>query len=91
MIANQQQSGFNERIYMYLRYTATQRVLVICNFNRIEQNMHVVLPADLLAQLKLSGKVTFTDLINGNQFSTDHIENGVDIHLPATAGFLLNF
>jgi len=91
MLANQQQNGFNERIYVYLRYTAKQRVMIICNFNRAPQSMHVVLPADLLRALKLSGKATFTDVINGDQFGTDNIEAGVDIHLPATAGFLLKF
>ncbi len=91
MVANQQQSGFNERMYMYVRYTDKQRVLVICNFNRSEQNIHVILPPDLLSQLKLSGKTEFTDLINGNKFSTNDIALGVDIYLPPTSGYLLSF
>lgn len=91
MLANQQQAGFNDRMYMYLRYTGTQRVLVICNFNRHEQNMHIVFPPDLLSQLKLSGKIDFTDLINGNKFSTADLNSGVDIYLPPTSGYLLNF
>ncbi|MGZ3755622.1 MAG: alpha-amylase family glycosyl hydrolase [Mucilaginibacter sp.] len=91
MLANEHQPGFNNRIYMYLRYTDNQRVLVICNFNRHEQNMHVVFPPDLLRQLKLGGKIDFTDLINGNKFSTVDVTSGVDIYLSPTSGYLLNF
>jgi glycosidase len=91
MLANEHQSGFNNRIYIYLRYTDKQRVLVICNFNRHEQNMHVAFPPDLLSQLKLSGEIDFTDLINGNKFSTTDVNSGIDIYLPPTSGYLLNF
>ena len=91
MLANQQQAGFNDRVYMYLRYTDTQRVLVICNFNRHEQNIHIVFPPDLLRLLKLNSKIDFTDLVNGNKFSTADVNSGVDIYLPPTSGYLLNF
>jgi glycosidase len=91
MVANQHQAGFNDHLYMYVRYTDKQRVLVICNFNRDGQKIHLVLPPELLSQLKINGKKDFTDLINGNKFSTNDIATGIDIDLPPTAGFLLNF
>ena len=59
MLANQQQPGFNEHLYVYLRYTANQRILVIVNFNRNENTITIKLPGDLLEQLALSGPVAF--------------------------------
>ncbi|WP_074493476.1 alpha-amylase family glycosyl hydrolase [Mucilaginibacter polytrichastri] len=89
MMANEHNTGFNQRVYMYLRYTDNQRVLVITNFNRNEQHLNVKLPADLLQQLHVSGSVNFIDLLNGTAYSTSDINNGLDITLPATSGVML--
>jgi glycosidase len=91
MIANEHNTGFNQRVYMYVRYTDNQRVLVITNFNRNEQHLNVKLPADLLQQLHVSGAVSFKDLLNGASYSTSDINNGLDITLPATSGVMLKF
>jgi hypothetical protein len=91
MIANEHNTGFNTRVYMYLRYTDNQKVLVITNFNRSEQHLNVKLPADLLQQLHVSGAVNFTDLLNGALYSTSDINNGLEITLPATSGVMLKF
>jgi glycosidase len=56
MIANEHQPGFNTRLYIYLRYTAEKRVLVICNFNRHDSELTVLLSGDLLSKLNLRGK-----------------------------------
>lgn len=91
MLANEHQPGFNQRLYLFLRYTGKQRILVIANFNREEQKLKVMLPADLLQYLQLSGSKIFTDLLNGAQFSTNDVSDGVEITLPASGGVLLEF
>lgn len=91
MCANERQPGFNTQIYLYLRYTDKQRILVITNFNRSEQHLNVILPGDLITKLKLAGKAEFTDLLSGNKYSADDIaQQGLSIALPPTSGVLLN-
>jgi glycosidase len=91
MLANQHQPGFDERIYLFLRYTDKQRILVVANFNREERKIQIKLPDDLLKALNLSGQKEFTDLLSGAKYSTNDINNGLDIALPATGGMLLEF
>jgi glycosidase len=91
MLANQQQSGFNEQLYIYLRYTGKQRILVITNFNRSERSLQVKLPDDLLKQLNLSGAKEFVDLLSGTKLNTNNIADGVSITLPPASGMLLAF
>lgn len=91
MMANEHQPGFDQLLYIYLRYTAEQRVLVIANFNRTERALVVKLPDDLLNKLNLSGKAAFTDLLSEAKFNTDDIRNGIDVKIPASGGLLLAF
>jgi len=91
MIANEKQAGFNQYLYIFLRYTDKQRILVITNFNRNESQIQIKLPDDLLRKLNLSGKKDFVDMLSGNKFSTENITEGVKITLPASSGMLLSF
>ncbi|SHN01560.1 Glycosidase [Mucilaginibacter sp. OK098] len=91
MVANEHQPGFNTRMYIYARYTAKQRILVITNFNRTEQTITVKLPDDLLQKLNLSGSREFKDLLTGTNYNTNNINNGITLTLPATSGLLLEF
>jgi glycosidase len=91
MMANEHRPGFDQRLYIYLRYTGKQRILVITNFNRGERKLTVKLPADLLQQLNQQGNKQFTDLLSGATFSTDDINNGVGLTIPASGGMLLSF
>jgi hypothetical protein len=92
LLANQSQSNFNERIYMYVRYTVQQRILVIVSFDRNDQTVHVNFPQELLSWINISGPVTLTDLLTGNQFHTDSIEtSGLSIAIPQMSGVLLSF
>ena len=92
MLANQDnESGFNDRIYAYVRFTNKQRILVVTNFNRDERKLHLKLPADLLAELHLNGNVQFNDLLSGNKYNTNDIAGGLSITLPASSGTLLEF
>jgi len=91
MVANEHQPGFNMRLYIYARYTAQQRVLVIANFNRSQQNITVKLPDDLLNQLHVSGITQFKDLLSDTKYSTNNIAEGINISLQPTSGLLLEF
>jgi len=91
MVANEHQPGFDQRLYIFLRYTDKQRILVIANFNRDERRMQILLPSDLLARLQISGKAEFTDLMSGMKFISDNVADGVGINLPAMSGMLLQF
>ena len=91
MLANEHQPGFDQHLYIFLRYTDKQRILVITNFNRSERSIQIKLPDDLLKQLNLDGRVNFVELLSGNKYSTDNIENGLQVTLPASGGMLLEF
>ncbi|MBS1524998.1 MAG: alpha-amylase [Bacteroidetes bacterium] len=89
MLANEGQAGFDDRLYLFLRFTDKQRILVVANFKREERNIQVKLPDDLLALLQLSGEKELTDLLSGAKFRTTDIADGVNIVLPAMGGMLL--
>jgi glycosidase len=91
MLANEHQEGFDQHLYIFLRYTDKQRILVITNFNRSERNITVKLPDDLLKQLNLSGGKEFTELLTKAKFNTGDISNGIELTLPASSGMLLEF
>ncbi|MBD1367016.1 alpha-amylase [Mucilaginibacter sp. ZT4R22] len=91
MIANEHQPGFDTKLYIYLRYTDTQRVLVLVNFSRTEKTIRLKIPGDLLNQFNLNGNTGFTDLLTKTVFKTDDIASGVDINIKSTSGLLLNF
>lgn len=91
MCANEHQSGFDQHLYIFLRYTDKQRILVITNFNRAERSIQIKLPDDLLKQLNLSGEIAFTDFLSGKKYYTDDISEGLNIILAASSGMLLEF
>jgi glycosidase len=91
MVANEHSEGFDERLYLYLRYTAEERILIAVNFNRHQQYINIKLPNDLLSDFKLSGKVVFNDLFNGAEYITQDIMQGLPLTLTAVNGVLLKF
>jgi glycosidase len=91
MLANQREPWFSQQLYIFLRHTDKQRILVIANFNRSEWGINVKLPADLLNYFNLSGQTEFTDLLTGNKYDTDNIADGLQLTIPASGGVLLEF
>ncbi|MBD1394394.1 alpha-amylase family glycosyl hydrolase [Mucilaginibacter glaciei] len=89
MIANEHQPGFDTMLYIYVRYTADEQVVVIVNFNRQDKTLKLRLPDDLLNQFNLKGEITFTDLLTDKIFKTDDIQSGVEIMIGASGGLLL--
>jgi glycosidase len=91
MLANEHQQGFDQHLYLFLRYTDKQRILVIANFSREPRNLQVMIPADLIAKLQLKAAIGFRDLLTGARYSSADISGGVDVTLPASGGMLLEF
>ena len=91
MIANEHSEGFNEHIYLYLRYTPGQRILIAVNFNRHNQPLHLKFPPDLLSELNINGQVMFTDLLSQENIFAADINSGLHIIIPATGGLMLAF
>lgn len=90
MLANERQPGFDTRIYIYLRYTGKQRILVVANFNAENRDIRIVFPDDLCNLLNSSGEITFADLLSGRCWSGS-MNGGVQIQLGAMDGLLLSF
>ncbi|MDN3581360.1 alpha-amylase family glycosyl hydrolase [Mucilaginibacter flavus] len=91
MMANEHQPGFDTKMYIYLRYTNNQRILVITNFNRDARTISVKLPDDLLHKLNISGSKQFKDLLTGVNYNTNDIKNGVEVTVGASNGLMLAF
>lgn len=89
MIANERQPGFDTMLYIYLRYTANQKVLVIANFNRTERAINIKIPVELLAQFSLSGPAVFTDMLTGVTFNTVDIDAGIPVVIGACNALML--
>lgn len=89
---NKSSKGFNNKIYAYLRYTETKRVLIIANFNRNESLLNIAFPTDVLNAFNINGKsLSFSDLLSGKKFETENINNGVEITMPSTSAVILAF
>lgn len=90
--ANANSKGFNQKVYAFLRYTETQRVLILANFNRQEAHLQVQLPQDVRNAFHLDGKpVSFEDLLSATTFKTENINQGVAVAMPPTSAVILSF
>jgi glycosidase len=90
MIANEHQPGFDTMLYIYMRYTPQQKVLVVANFNRTKRAINIKIPVELLAKFDLTGTVNFTDLLSGATFSTADVNAGVPVVIGGNSGLLLS-
>ena len=75
--ANTGSKGYDqERIFSYLRYSANQKLLIVCNFDKMKPaKASVTIPAEAWQKMKLSSTQThsFTDI-----FRTKHKLTGKD-------------
>ncbi len=90
---NDQERGFNQMIYPFLRYKDENRLLIITNFNRYPVQLQVKFPEDLLNRFSLAANENhvFTDLLSKNQFSSINLFEGLDVALPEGSGVILSF
>ena len=91
MLANERQSGFDQHLYIFLRYNNKQRILVVTNFSRDTRYIQVKLTDDLLKKFNLTGQLEFADLLSGVKYRTDNVAEGVQVLLSPTSGMLLKF
>ncbi|TWR25869.1 alpha-amylase [Mucilaginibacter pallidiroseus] len=91
MMANEHQPGFDTMLYLFIRYTAQSRVLVVTNFSRNCRELIVEMPVDLLGRLDMSGATKFTDLLSGITFETADIYDGVALQIEPSNGLILRF
>lgn len=90
---NDQERGFNNKVYPYLRYTDQQRILIIANFNREEVKLDLKFTDALLNQFNISspGNYVFTDLLSQNHITSTNLQEGLRINIEGTCGVILSF
>lgn len=90
---NDQERGFNAKVYPFLRYKDQSRLLILVNFNPNEVTLQVKFPDDLLNEFETAtaGNYIFTDLLTGSEVSSSNLNNGLTITLPASNGVILSF
>jgi glycosidase len=90
---NDQERGFNNKVYPYLRYINQDRLLIIANFNREEVKLQLKFPEDLLHQFGIAtpGNYVFTDLLTQNHIPAANLQEGFRINIEGTCGVILSF
>ncbi len=90
---NDQERGFNNKVYPYLRYKDQNHLLVIANFNREEVKLHVKIPRELFDQLHLeiSTDIQFTDLLNSKQFILSSLDEDLNVIVDGSNALILKF
>ncbi len=90
---NDQERGFNHKVYPFLRYKDQSRLLILVNFNPNEVTLQVKFPDDLLNEFEtaIAGNYIFTDLLTGSEASSNNLNDGLTITLPASNGVILSF
>jgi glycosidase len=91
MLANEHDSGFDEKVYAYLRYTTKQRILIVVNFNRDHRPLNLKIPIDLRERLGLAGRIDFRDVLSDTKFTANDVAAGLNFTLPAASGAMLSF
>ncbi|MFD0792999.1 alpha-amylase family glycosyl hydrolase [Mucilaginibacter litoreus] len=89
MMSNEHEHWFDTRLYLYLRYTHTERVVVITNFNREERDINLQIPGALLTEFGLAGGQSFTDLLTGETIVTADVSAGIPVKIKPMSGLLL--
>ncbi|MVN21899.1 alpha-amylase family glycosyl hydrolase [Mucilaginibacter arboris] len=90
---NDQERGFNNKVYPFLRYKNDDRLLIIANFNRNEVTLQVKFTDDLLNLFNVAapGNYTFTDLLTNIQYPETNLQQGLTITVAASCAVILSF
>jgi glycosidase len=84
--------GFTDKVYAYLRYTQTKKLLILTNFDRKSANITVRIPSEVLSEFNIDQKaMVFTDLLTGTKIPTQNISKGLPVSMPATSALILEF
>lgn len=91
-LSNQQ--DFSSKNYAYARYTSTQRIFVVANFDRNKDfDAKITLPEELKKALKLDAKqaVSFKNLLKSESFEIPNIDAGIKLKVPPSDAVILSF
>ncbi|MEZ0483809.1 alpha-amylase family protein [Fibrella aquatica] len=87
--ANQYTAGYNQhRVYSYLRYTAEQKLLIVCNFDQSNGlSATLSIPEDALALMHLlpETNLELTDQLLTNETTSGSGNQGFSISMPPTS------
>lgn len=76
----------------YLRYTDSDRLLIVNNLEHQAQQLSIQLPADVLAAFHLTrDDLQLTDLLTGKESSVSNFEAQIPVHIPANQSVILKF
>lgn len=84
----------NKRMYVYLRYTAKERVLVVANFDRMEAlKTRIVLPDTILSGIKRTGDspLGVKEILSGRAFSVEDAKTGIPVDVSASGAAIYKF
>lgn len=84
--ANQFTAGYDQqRVYSYLRYTDSQKLLIVCNFDQskaLSTTLNIPEHALSLMQLPVEGDLRLTDQLLTNEVITGNGTTGFPISMP---------
>lgn len=88
------QAGFNQKQYAYLRFTGKDRVLVIANFDR-DQTLEttIKLPQDVKKVLGLTGSksVTLKNELTQESFEVENMDDAIPVKVGPSDALILSF
>ncbi|EOR96629.1 Alpha-amylase [Arcticibacter svalbardensis MN12-7] len=85
------QSGFNNRMYAYIRYTKNERVLVIANFDREKSLETTIQLPDLISKDLANDQVKLTDMLSGEISTVNSLKQGIQIKLGPVQAKIFRF
>lgn len=94
MDGNALSAGFNGKLYAFVRFYNSERLLILANFNRYFNDVNVYFPDDLKAAFDLSAtnKIEMCDLLSGSVFTAANFcQNGIKITMYPTSALILRF
>ena len=89
---NMHSSGMDRFTYAHLRFTSDQKALIMTNFGREEKEIVLYFPDDVMEVFQLDNrKLTFRDQLSDAVFESEDVRQGVNVNLPASGAFILDF
>lgn len=83
------QQDFDNQNYAFLRYTSSEHILVINNFNREKPLKTLIkLPLDIIQDRK---RLELTNILTGENFTINNVQLGIPIDVPARGSWVLKF
>jgi len=92
ILAQPRGSSLSNRIYTYIRYTETEKILVVANFECSEQEVVLAFPSDVVEAFGLdNSRFEAQELLSGEKRILDFSEKKLTVELPAHGAYMLKF